>query len=72
MGVYTLVFPIPPVSYTIDSEIISVPVVSFIHTKRDIGLPPPPSSDTGPTTRPRIMGINQPVLKTIRSCKRKP
>jgi hypothetical protein len=39
-GVCTLVFLIPPVSYTIDSKIISVPVVSFKHTKRDIGLKP--------------------------------
>jgi hypothetical protein len=29
-----------PVSYTIDSEIIPVPVVSFISTKRDTGLTP--------------------------------
>jgi hypothetical protein len=38
MGVYKLIFLIPPVSYTINTEIIPIPVVRFIYTKRDIGL----------------------------------
>jgi hypothetical protein len=39
-GVSTHVFLIVPVFYTIDSEIIPVPVISFIHTKRGVGLTP--------------------------------
>jgi hypothetical protein len=39
-GVSTHVFLIPSVSYTIVSEIIPVHVISFIHTKRGIGLTP--------------------------------
>jgi hypothetical protein len=40
MGIYTIVFLIPPVSHTVDPEIILVPIVSFICTKRDISLTP--------------------------------
>jgi hypothetical protein len=40
MGVCTLIFLIPPVSYTTNSEIIPIPIVNFIGTKRDVSLTP--------------------------------
>jgi hypothetical protein len=40
MGVCTLASLIPPISNTINSEIIPVPIINFICTKRDTGLTP--------------------------------